>query len=73
MFNWRIDNFLHLIKLEIDLIHPIKGLIGELIKFCYLIKLGIKLINSIRSLIGELISFRLNWTLDLIKLMKSGT
>jgi len=53
--------FWDLIKLEINLINPIKDLIGELIKFWDLIKLGINLINQIKGLIGELTSLRLNW------------
>jgi len=44
-------------KLEIDLINPIKGLIGELIKFWDLTKLETNLINPTKGLIGELISF----------------
>jgi hypothetical protein len=49
--------FWDLIKLELDLINPIKGLIGKLIKFWDLIKLETNLINPIKGLIGELISF----------------
>jgi hypothetical protein len=41
----------------INLINPIKGLIGELIKVLDLIELGINLINPIKGLIGELIKF----------------
>jgi hypothetical protein len=46
-----------LIKLEIDLINQIKGLIGKLINVLDLIKLETNLINPIKGLIGELISF----------------